>query len=348
MPLNIWTRDQVPEMTLAGGQSLARGVSGAGHSVGDAIGKYKDREKQKEEELKETRAMAGIMADSLGMTKSDVLQADAATLKGMISGHFRQNDELSKTLAQEYTKLHTKSLQQQMAMEEMAGQNAANELPFLQRRAELLAPQPPTHEEMQDFYEGPPGGGSDESQRPQPKPAYSRDIATSMAAAQSGYRPDLKGVIDDLMKESTGTGSVDWEMVKPREFTTPSGARGVYGKGGQFQFIPEATGATKAGRVPIGEAPKVEGYDLLPTDQGGWRYARKPGEKAVIDLKLFDANKDGRLTGEEWAKAMLAVSMNAKGMPYDGMPVGNAPAAAPAAPAAGDSIYDRFKTWRGK
>jgi hypothetical protein len=167
------------------------------------------------------------------------------------------------------------------------------------------------------------------------------------AGGRTGYNVPV-GMLDDVMRASQAgremPGGIDWEGIKPREFTTQGGVPGVYGKGGQFQLLSNGPGGAQ--RVPMADAPKIEGYDLLPTDQGGWRYQRKASEKASVDLSQFDANGDGKLTGDEVAKAIMAASMTKTGLPYEGMTITTKPGSA-ATPAKPDgSLFDRFKTWR--
>ena len=80
MPIQMWTQDRVPELALAGSQSLARGISGAGHSLGQAIERYGEEKKKREEELKRV-----LLLDkhAIGMRKA--MSEDAAARRKLPS-----------------------------------------------------------------------------------------------------------------------------------------------------------------------------------------------------------------------------------------------------------------------
>ncbi len=86
-------------MVQADTTSIARGITEAGRGIGDSLAKrasdmkrQQEEDKRKAEDAKETRAMAGVLREKLGLSHSQIQESDAASLKGTINGYMREQD----------------------------------------------------------------------------------------------------------------------------------------------------------------------------------------------------------------------------------------------------------------
>lgn len=159
------------------------------------------------------------------------------------------------------------------------------------------------------------------------------------AMSESGYNPG-EGHFYNVLRAFTP--SSEWNLKKnevtyfngvPYVALSPSSRAPLAGQGG--------------GRIPFEKARQIEGYTVIPKDDGGFTYRRNPKAEPDVPMEDFDANKDGKLTGDEWIKWNNAVSSVKSGMGYEGMPVkktGRAGAGAGAT--SGQPLSKQLEDWR--
>lgn len=231
--IQVWTPFTADRHVAAGGAALAAGIGGGLSSLGDAIGKMVDEKKKKGQLATVLRRKLSILAPD---RKGDFDTMGLEDLQGEEEGQVAQSLQAKRAREME---LHDAVLQQHQLRNQTIADaiaNQAKEPAFMGRMSELMQP---GLESLPTGQEGPANlvPGMDVGQ------------ALMQSGADTGFRPPLAVVLDDLIRE--GGGRIDWEKSKPREFATQSGRRGVYGKSGQFQFEDATPKVTDEGSIEV-------------------------------------------------------------------------------------------------
>lgn len=243
-----------PSVNDVSGQILAQGITGAAGSISDSITQAGALHKK----LKAYRAMA---VDGLGL---DPEQVDKMSL-GDLEGKF-QAVALKSTVQQ--------MMEKKSAFD--ANQRANAEVA---RRTQPVGIPSQGGFNVNDFMMAqnlaPAGRALDPSQFMQPAGPAQANVRMPAALTDQ----DLLGIyaragaldpqmVDTFIRQRET--NPDWDALKPHEFTTSTGTRGIYGKGGQFQFEP--------GQFMPGESP--EGYTVVQ-GKSGPQYLRNVQPKTL-------------------------------------------------------------------
>lgn len=336
------------------GENIGRGISQFGDSVGRGLGDMFERMAKHKEERKKEAQTATSMRMSLkkldpeNSHEYDLMDPYAlpGAMQGIL-GKAQMDADRARQSADAEREKHFKSLREGEEAKRQAEEEQRAAAPGFFSSVSRMAEGQPSVGEMQRFYEGEGTAMPDEKNRPQGRPFdAARDIPR--AASESGYNIPPSS-LDDVIKAFTKKGGAVPGTVRPVD-GLPGYMFGVMGEGGGGSFLPIPQPNT---RVEAKDAPKIDGYDILPDSKGNWKYHPKTKDKPAFDISPFDANGDGKLTGAEVQQAMMAAAMSKEGMPYEGMPVGkpggNGRAAAEApAPSKGGGLFERFQQWKGK
>lgn len=222
---------------MRGAEGFGEGIAGGLSAMGEAFEKAQEKKKQRASQGKAADAFVKANPDfirKLGMDEHDwaLLSPDekASTMEG---GMKAQAFAEGRTVERERL-LRIQEIEGQLAAQKRAADNESRFPDFAQTladRAELGA---------SDF-------GS-----------------VMRSAADTGYQPKM-GELDDLMRASAARdgAAVDWEDLKPREGATEAGVPYIFGKGGQFQFVPQD-------RQPDSGSLRGQGAQFIQaTDQDG-------------------------------------------------------------------------------
>ena len=224
MPLQIWT----PVSPHADYSALAAGIADAGRSIGSGLTgmaadmkRKQEADQQRAEQAKKIRGMAKMFSDDLGLSKSEIETKDANELAGMVEVFMNENSPRHQKLKAEHEQLAIAALKRQ-AENETAQRRVPGVMMEQVEGAAAGVPSPLNNEAFDQRLTQDTG-----------LPPFVRNFIAAHAKAGAPLPPSA---IDDLLRQSAGGEGVNWEAIKPREFTTSGGRRGVYGKGGQFQF----------------------------------------------------------------------------------------------------------------
>lgn len=203
-----------PGISYRGDAHIAQGQTAMWQSMGDLI-------KGSIAEHKKAKAYKTMAVDALGMDPEQVDKMSLAELEGTIQGVSLKNAQAEEARRAELFAQHQAERGQSQAF------NANIE------------------QMMTDAPRGggaaPPGSELARMMGSQGAPPAQQDPEAMMLSAQRLIGAAAKaGVLTPelVQRFMQNDGSVRWDQLKPREFTTSSGLRGVYGKGGQFQFDP--------------------------------------------------------------------------------------------------------------
>lgn len=99
------------------------------------------------------------------------------------------------------------------------------------------------------------------------------------AAARSRFRPKME-TIDDIIRAANAGKGQDWEALAPHEGRTTSGVPYVYGKSGQFQFVPGGAGVDSEAKEVRDSSGKLLGHNV-PT--GGGKSVFRPVTSSEVE-----------------------------------------------------------------
>lgn len=211
------------------GQGLALGIADAGRSIGGGLAIGNDRrEREKEKQKKEAQEAAALRKL---MATTDPDHKDSYTTMGL------------PELQGAHEAIAVKGFMERQKREQQDQEYQQQQRAAYPKFMAALNPQAPG------------GVGPDAPLTP------GRFL---QAAQSSGYDMPPQEMMQ-LMKEDQG---VDWNRVMPREMTTSSGRNLVYGKGGQFQFEPDATPDSLTA-IPVLDADGNVIGQRVPTARGG-------------------------------------------------------------------------------
>jgi len=189
--LNIYTNFNADKSILAGGAALSAGIGHGIESLGESIGKALEKRKQR-----------GQLATSLRKTlsvaypekKDQFATMGLEDLQGTLEGEAVRSAQAKEERARRLDDalMEQRALQAQSIREALA--NAQQEPAFLSRMGELMQPR----------MEGP---GAGEEGPANQVPGLSPAAALGAASRDTGYRPDLRGAIDDLIRNGGAAGS---------------------------------------------------------------------------------------------------------------------------------------------
>lgn len=234
---------------MAGVNALAQGIGMAGQSLGDSLGKAMEQRKTNSNLATALRKKLGILNPDRkdefnAMSLPELTGEDMAHAEGVLEKRRKMEEEEADRRRREFewAEADRRRREEGEAALPRFLDSFGNGAPAPMTPPPALGPAPSDQPWSPPPLMGlpPPDLGSSLT-APPPSPGAMPDGTMGPASLLEALRknpkvlnsPRFGALWEAFQKAEDG---VDWERIKPREFTTASGRRGVYGKGGQFQF----------------------------------------------------------------------------------------------------------------
>jgi len=250
-------------------RGLGRGIENAGQGLAAGI-------ERMGADLKKAKAYRAMAVDAMGMDPDQVDKMKLEDLEGVFMGQALKKARVQQEREDEF---NTRIRAMMGAPRGTADPSAAGAMGIYGQLMPARAPTAGT---------GTSGGSAGPG-------SFSPEQFMSAAAESGVLTPEIAL---KFMQEG-----VNWGELQPHEFTTPSGLRGVYGRGGQFQIDP---------RQFMGEGPEIvteDGRQFMRTPRGWTSVGKETGPVQLpatfqskvdeLEKELRDAEANAALTDEE-------------------------------------------------
>lgn len=286
MGLQIYTPSNADQWAFQGANALGQGIGRGIQSLGDDIQNYLKEKKRKGDLAAQLRRTLKVAyPDRAG----DFESMGLPDLQGELEGQALKSYQARQQAQDRLNSLHAELFGQQVEAAKRAAENDKHLPEFMDKWSNLITP----------HLEAPPSGEEGPSNL---IPGMSGAEAIGRAAKESGYVPNLRGAIDDMIRKRIDAGSEDGTFTEDP----------VTGE----RFFQRGNNTLKSGINPAKKSanPQVPQEIQIGGKPSGWalfpdgHYRRTGQNKSPIDVAAFDTDGDGVISVEEWKNAMLSHS----------------------------------------